>query len=82
MSNNSFRPLTDRTRDLILWDLVDSMIENSRQTDSFRASETARIAKRRRVTNLQVAAVRANMTRGAYGSVNSLKNQRRRELKA
>jgi hypothetical protein len=81
-NTHSFRPMTDRQKEQVVTDILDSMIANPTQTRDFRASETARIAKRRRVTNLQVAAIRANLTRGAYGAVRTLVNRRKREQRA
>lgn len=82
VNNHSFRTMTQSLRDKIRTQLIDSMIDNPRQSPSERSAETSRIARRNKVTNLQVAAIRANLTRGAYGSVSTLKSRRRKELRA
>lgn len=79
-SNTStvLQPLSDSRRQTVLNDLLDSLIAHPKQSIDLRASETKRIARKRRVGVMQVAGVRAALTSGSYGSVPTLLRQRRR----
>jgi len=81
-NNNARRSLTEAGINSILGDILDSMIKYPKQSTEERASETARIARKRKVTNLQVAAIRANLSRGTYGNVRTLMRNRKNSLSA
>lgn len=83
INSNSFRPMTDRLRQSIVNDIVDSLSRfGVDQSRAVRESETARIARKRKVTNLQVGGVRSNLNRGAYGSVTNLVKNYRKSVSA
>ena len=72
-NRNTYRALTEVGITSIVHDLVDSYVRYGvSQSRAVRESETARIARKRKVTNLQVGGIRSNLNRGAYGNVASL----------
>jgi hypothetical protein len=75
------RPLSEQKRDTIRNDILDSEIKNPKQSESERAAETARIARKRKVTKMQVAGVRAALSSGTYGERSKLVARRKRELR-
>lgn len=74
-SSSTATALTPAKRDSVLNDLVDAIINKTEVT-------TAQIAKKRRLTPGTVAAVRANFTRGAYGTTRTLVSRRRKALQS
>lgn len=69
------KPMSTKTRDAILSHLIMCEI-NGTEVNS------TSIAKKYRVTPMQVAGVRANLTRGAYGTMKSLTAQAKKHLNA
>lgn len=74
-SSSTATALTPAKKELVLNDLVDALINKTEVS-------TAQIAKRRKLTAGTVAAVRANFTRGAYGTQRTLINRRRKALQS
>jgi hypothetical protein len=74
--------MSESVRDKVLNALLDSLLAHPDQSTSFRAAETRRIAEKFGEPLYAVAGVRANYTRGSYGTPAKLLDERRRARKA
>lgn len=72
--------LDEKTRDLILNDIITSLAKNGAKSVLQTTAETKTIADKRNVMPMQVAGVRAALTRGTYGKKTTLVNARKKEL--
>lgn len=72
--------LSETTRDNILMEILTSFAKTPRQDPAFVSQESHRIAKKFRVTNMQVAGIRANLARGTYGNMKYLVSKQRKAL--
>ena len=84
MSNTTttVTPLSEKRRDTILNDLLDSYLAVRKPTSLEMSEVTRKIARRRNVTVQQVAGVRAALSSERYGSITTLLTRRRKALKA
>lgn len=71
--------IAETQRDKVLNAILDSLLDHPDQDKTFTSTETKRIAKKYNQGHMQVAGVRANLTRGSYGDLDKMLRSRRRQ---
>lgn len=81
-NNTTPTPLTEDQRNAVLDALVDWELAtpHKERTSAARAAMSRALAAEMGLSSLQVAGVRAHMTRGAYGTMKTLRARRRKAL--